>query len=241
MLTSRPAETSSATRRPASAASPWRGCCTRTPSAPARPTPAARPALPAEGQVRRADLLPGGVSHVDTFDYKPDLAKHDGQELSGKGKIDTFFGQPGRLLKSPFAFKQYGQCGQWVSGLLPEPGRVRGRPDVPPGDGRQELQPHAGRVPDEHRLHDERLPVHGGVGVLRPRHGEPGPAGLRGAARPARSAGRRRHQLDRPASCPPRTRASPSAPPATRSPTCSRPRTPDPRRAARPAPTCSPR
>src|SRR5437773_4585101 len=38
----------------------------------------------------------GGVSHVDTFDYKPELAKHDGQELTGKGKIDTFFGKPGR-------------------------------------------------------------------------------------------------------------------------------------------------
>ena len=43
----------------------------------------------------------GGVSHIDTFDYKPDLAKHDGEELTGKGKVDTFFGQPGRLLKSP--------------------------------------------------------------------------------------------------------------------------------------------
>jgi hypothetical protein len=64
-------------------------------------------------------FCPGGVSHVDTFDYKPDLAKFNGQELSGKGKIDTFFGQPGRLLKSPFAFKQYGKCGQWVSDLLP--------------------------------------------------------------------------------------------------------------------------
>jgi hypothetical protein len=61
----------------------------------------------------------GGVSHVDTFDYKPDLAKHDGQELTGKGKIDTFFGKPGRLMKSPFAFRQYGQCGRWVSDLLP--------------------------------------------------------------------------------------------------------------------------
>ncbi|HBI41311.1 MAG TPA: DUF1501 domain-containing protein [Planctomycetales bacterium] len=64
-------------------------------------------------------FCPGGVSHVDTFDYKPDLAKFNGQELSGKGKIDTFFGQPGRLLKSPFAFAQHGQCGQWVSDLLP--------------------------------------------------------------------------------------------------------------------------
>lgn len=61
----------------------------------------------------------GGVSHVDTFDHKPELAKHDGKELTGKGKIETFFGKPGRLMKSPFAFKQHGHCGQWVSDLLP--------------------------------------------------------------------------------------------------------------------------
>jgi len=61
----------------------------------------------------------GGVSHVDTFDHKPDLAKHQGQELTGKGQIDTFFGQPGRLLKSPFAFRRRGRSGLWVSDLLP--------------------------------------------------------------------------------------------------------------------------
>src|SRR5262245_30747283 len=61
----------------------------------------------------------GGVSHVDTFDHKPQLAKLDGQELTGKGKIDTFFGRPGRLLKSPFAFRRHGQSGAWVSSLFP--------------------------------------------------------------------------------------------------------------------------
>src|SRR5205823_6409105 len=61
----------------------------------------------------------GGVSHVDTFDHKPELAKYDGKELTGKGKIDTFFGRPGRLLRSPFAFKRHGQSGAWVSSLLP--------------------------------------------------------------------------------------------------------------------------
>jgi hypothetical protein len=65
----------------------------------------------------------GGVSHVDTFDHKPDLEKHDGQELTGKGKIDTFFGKPGRLLKSPFTFQRHGQSGLWMSDLLPNLGR----------------------------------------------------------------------------------------------------------------------
>jgi len=62
-------------------------------------------------------FCPGGVSQVDTFDYKPELAKRHGQPL-GK-KIDTFFGQPGNLMKSPFAFKRQGACGQWVSDLFP--------------------------------------------------------------------------------------------------------------------------
>jgi hypothetical protein len=61
----------------------------------------------------------GGVSHIDTFDHKPDLAKHHGEELTGKGKIDTFFGQPGRLMKSPFVFHRRGRSGLWVSDLLP--------------------------------------------------------------------------------------------------------------------------
>ena len=61
----------------------------------------------------------GGVSHLDTYDYKPDLIKHDGEELTGKGKLDTFFGKPGRLMKSPFAFRRHGQSGLWMSDLLP--------------------------------------------------------------------------------------------------------------------------
>jgi hypothetical protein len=61
----------------------------------------------------------GGVSHIDTFDHKPDLEKHHGKELTGKGKVETFFGQPGNILRSPFAFARHGRCGQWVSDLLP--------------------------------------------------------------------------------------------------------------------------
>jgi Protein of unknown function (DUF1501) len=59
----------------------------------------------------------GGVSHVDTFDYKPELERRHGME-AGRS-FDTFFGQPGKLMKSPFAFARHGQCGRWVSELLP--------------------------------------------------------------------------------------------------------------------------
>jgi hypothetical protein len=61
----------------------------------------------------------GGVSHVDTFDYKPELEKAHGQPLTGKGKVDTFFAQPGNLMKSLFPFRQRGRSGLWISDLLP--------------------------------------------------------------------------------------------------------------------------
>lgn len=61
----------------------------------------------------------GGVSHIDTFDHKPDLEKFHGKSLEGKGKIDTFFGQPGNIMRSPFRFQRRGQSGLWVSDLLP--------------------------------------------------------------------------------------------------------------------------
>jgi hypothetical protein len=65
-------------------------------------------------------FCPGGVSHLDTFDYKPDLIKNDGKAMTGKGSVDTFFGQPGNLMKSPFRFTQQGESGRWVSSLFPK-------------------------------------------------------------------------------------------------------------------------
>jgi uncharacterized protein DUF1501 len=64
-------------------------------------------------------FMSGGVSHVDTFDYKPDLAKHHGQPLEGKGEVRVRQGFPGPLMKSPYSFKQYGQSGIWASELFP--------------------------------------------------------------------------------------------------------------------------
>ncbi len=61
----------------------------------------------------------GGVSHIDTFDYKPELERLHGKTLDNKGENKGFFGQPGRLMKSPFQFAQHGQSGAWVSDLLP--------------------------------------------------------------------------------------------------------------------------
>src|ERR1700761_7385613 len=58
----------------------------------------------------------GGPSHVDTWDYKPELQKKDGQELAGFDTKTGFFpNSVGPLMASPFAWKQHGQSGTWVS------------------------------------------------------------------------------------------------------------------------------
>ena len=66
----------------------------------------------------------GGVSQVDSFDYKPMLEKYHGKPLEGKGEVTVRQGYPGPLMKSPYQFKQYGQSGKWVSDLFPNIGGI---------------------------------------------------------------------------------------------------------------------
>ncbi|MCD6049987.1 MAG: hypothetical protein K0Q55_1390 [Verrucomicrobia bacterium] len=65
-------------------------------------------------------FMNGGASPMDTFDYKPALAKHHGQMLGPKEKPEGFTGAVGAVMKSPFEFKQHGQSGRWVSSVFPE-------------------------------------------------------------------------------------------------------------------------
>ncbi|MEC9037335.1 MAG: DUF1501 domain-containing protein [Verrucomicrobiota bacterium] len=63
-------------------------------------------------------FMPGGPSQVDTFDYKPMIAKHAGQRpesVNRKTLRNTKMG----LMPSPFSFKQYGESGKWVSDIFP--------------------------------------------------------------------------------------------------------------------------
>lgn len=65
-------------------------------------------------------FINGGPSHVDTWDYKPELVKRDGQELPGFDRFTGFFANAvGPLMKSPFQFQQHGQCGKRVSEIFP--------------------------------------------------------------------------------------------------------------------------
>jgi hypothetical protein len=60
----------------------------------------------------------GGVSHVDTYDPKPELTRRHGQKYEDPN-YDPFFGQPGNLLGSPYEFRPHGQSGIELSSLLP--------------------------------------------------------------------------------------------------------------------------
>ncbi len=86
--------------------------------------PDGRPALVAGKTTAKAKrviflYMAGGPSHLDTFDYKPELANADGKNLSvGRGS--------GQLLASPWKFQQGGKSGLWISDLFPN---VRERAD----------------------------------------------------------------------------------------------------------------
>jgi hypothetical protein len=65
-------------------------------------------------------FMNGGQSQVDTWDYKPELAKRDGQSLAGfDNKTGFFTDQVGGLLKSPFKFEKRGESGTWTSEIFP--------------------------------------------------------------------------------------------------------------------------
>ncbi|MEM1443671.1 MAG: DUF1501 domain-containing protein, partial [Verrucomicrobiota bacterium] len=61
-------------------------------------------------------FMHGGPSHVDTFDYKPELQKRDGERLpfAPAKNLDPTATSQAKLLGSPWEFKQRGQSGLWV-------------------------------------------------------------------------------------------------------------------------------
>jgi Protein of unknown function (DUF1501) len=80
-------------------------------SSPLAPKP---PHFPAKAKRVIFLCMHGAPSHVDTFDFKPKLAADSGKP-SANGRLAG-----AKLLGSPWAFKQHGQSGQWISELFPE-------------------------------------------------------------------------------------------------------------------------
>ncbi len=70
-------------------------------------------------------FMNGGASQMDLFDYKPALFKRHGETFDpGTNiRVEAATSEPGKVLKPSFAFKQHGQCGRWVSSVLPHTAR----------------------------------------------------------------------------------------------------------------------
>ncbi len=75
------------------------------------------------GQIQAQRVIeifcPGGLSHVDTWDYKPQLIESDGKEFDPELGKQTFAGVAGKLAKSFWTFRQHGEAGRWMSDLFP--------------------------------------------------------------------------------------------------------------------------
>jgi hypothetical protein len=64
-------------------------------------------------------FMSGAASQCDTFDYKPRLIAKNGENWDPGEKVELFQSVPGAVMKSPWDWKQYGQCGKWMSSLVP--------------------------------------------------------------------------------------------------------------------------
>ncbi len=84
------------------------------------PLAAKAPPMPAKARAVIQIFCPGGLSHVDSWDYKPELAKRTGQPYDPDGKMQFFASKPGNCQGSYWPFRQHGRCGRWMSDLFPE-------------------------------------------------------------------------------------------------------------------------
>jgi hypothetical protein len=64
-------------------------------------------------------FMSGAASQVDTFDFKPQLIKRHGSKFDPGGKVELFQSAPGACMQSPWKWRQRGQCGKYISDLIP--------------------------------------------------------------------------------------------------------------------------
>jgi hypothetical protein len=86
---------------------------------PARPTAPRPPHFPAKAKNVLVIFCSGALSHLDVWDYKPELIKRHGQPLPDSEKLVTFQGANGALTKPLWEFRPRGQSGKMISEMLP--------------------------------------------------------------------------------------------------------------------------
>lgn len=84
----------------------------------AHPFAARQPHFPAKAKQLLIIFCAGAVSHLDTWDYKPELDKHHGKVPPNAPNV-TFQGPIGKLAKPFWDFKPRGQSGKMISNLMP--------------------------------------------------------------------------------------------------------------------------
>jgi hypothetical protein len=87
---------------------------------PAAPLQARATHFPAKAKRVLMIFCSGACSHLDTWDYKPELIKRHNTPMPGSEKLVTFQGKSGNLIKSHWDFKPRGECGKHISDLLPQ-------------------------------------------------------------------------------------------------------------------------
>lgn len=61
----------------------------------------------------------GALSHIDAWDYKPELIKRHDQPMPGSSGLLTFQGENGNLIKPLWEFRPRGKSGKMISDMLP--------------------------------------------------------------------------------------------------------------------------
>ena len=85
---------------------------------PARPNAPRSPHFPPKAKNVVVIFCAGAVSQLETWDYKPELIKRDGQPLAG-GPAVTFQGPAGNLARPQYEFRPRGETGKMVSDMIP--------------------------------------------------------------------------------------------------------------------------
>jgi len=91
---------------------------------PSRPHAARDPHFAPKAKNVLVIFCSGALSHLDSWDYKPELIKRHGQPMQGDENLVTFQGENGNLTKSPYEFRPRGESGKMTSDLLPHLGEL---------------------------------------------------------------------------------------------------------------------
>jgi hypothetical protein len=86
---------------------------------PERPTAARAPHFTPRAKNVLMIFCSGACSHLETWDWKPELVKRHGQPMPGLDKLVTFQGENGNLTRPLWEFKPRGRSGKMISNMVP--------------------------------------------------------------------------------------------------------------------------